>query len=263
MTEGEDEAAARAVVEAHLGVVLTYIDVDGRVDYVVSRDEAQLGCLEVTRCTDQLLKAADLVFPDHDGYPAPGLRHCWMLSTNGHPQYNVMKPRLVGALAELEAHHLVAYDTHMRWWLRHVPTLAAALTVLDEAHVEVARCVPANDGESYLVFMPEFDGMSDGPDGAVAEIEAWLAAEERSRDREKLRQWTPDLARTDIERHLFVWVDEHSSYRVRRPLERDDRLPSVGANLPEPITNLWLVDEQTRHGWHYGPHGWTLVRPVE
>jgi hypothetical protein len=37
-SEGAGEAAARHLVEGYLAVRLDYIDIDGRVDYVIKRD---------------------------------------------------------------------------------------------------------------------------------------------------------------------------------------------------------------------------------
>jgi hypothetical protein len=243
-------------------VTLTYLDVDGRVDYAISDQGVEIGCLEVTRCTNAELKAAEAVFYERDEVPAPMLRQSWLLFTDGHPHYRRMSPRLVGALGVLERHGLDKYEDEMRWWLRHVPSLADALAVLDEAHVESARQFDRPGDGRFLYFMVGNGGMSDGPDGAVEEITTWIRDAGRDRDRAKLRDWQPATGTPEVvERHLFVWLDGHSAYRLTRPLTHDDRLPTSTPELPEPITDLWLVDDDTGRGWHFGTAaGWASVR---
>jgi hypothetical protein len=251
MRERPDEARARQVLETDSSIALTYIDVDGRVDYAISRDGIEIGCLEVTRCTDAELKAAEAVYYERDEFPAPTLRHSWLLFTDGHPHYRRMSPRLVGALRELERHDVDRYEASRRWRLHPDPKLAAALATFAEAHVESAEPVDHPDDGRFLYFMVGRDGMSDGPEGAVAEISQWISDPGRNHDRAKLRTWRSSAGvPTAVERHLFVWVDGHSTYRLVRPLKRDS-LPASAHELPEPITNLWVVDEDTGRGWHF------------
>ncbi|HCB03180.1 MAG TPA: hypothetical protein PLZ93_05215 [Nocardioides sp.] len=116
MSESEDEAAARDLVERELGVALTFADVDGQVDYLFTDAGGRAGALEVTTLTDQKMKEARVAHRTKSpGYRASGrLTACWDVAVDERDaRYNGLVDRLEPPLAALEQADVPAD----RWWM--------------------------------------------------------------------------------------------------------------------------------------------------
>jgi hypothetical protein len=72
--------------------------------------------------------------------------------------------------------------------------------------------------------------------------------------------------------HLFVWVNEHTSFGIARPLSRnepewvaDDQfgLPTAPPDLDDTVTDLWVVHSGSLRGWYWDSEAWrALQEPV-
>lgn len=251
--ERPDESAARKVVEARLGVQLRFADTTGGVDYVFEWAGAP-SALEVTRLTDRREKEGMKVWANRYSVRETHLlRHSWWVVTEGHPQYSTVYELIVPALQELELHQLQEYSSQMDWWLEHSPTLRDAVQRLRSARVSDARHISTKGEVRQVLLSPSGGWVSDGPNGALEELENFLAS--ASDVLEKLRSSAAH------ERHAWIWTDTDTPGRVRRPLESTEwGLPTRAPSLPDEITHLWVVDEQTGNGWTwFRVEGWSTI----
>ena len=120
-------------------------------------------------------------------------------------------------------HDLDEYTVDMDWSMRREPTLREPLALLRAANVEQARPIPTKLPGSQIHLSPSGGWTSDGPDGAVEELDDFLAAKLTDDVRRKLGESGA------AERHAWVWTDGDTPGRVRRPLEEDWGLPSRAA----------------------------------
>lgn len=240
--ESEDEARARRFAGTALGLTFEFTDLTGDVDFT-SADGSL--ALEVTRYTNPKLKmdmkvaaTADYVLPLGTGYD-------WWVTFAGYPRFKGLVQRLYGALQSLESHELECYSDTMRWWLDEVSTLDGALQTLSKEGVLEARRALRQLDVAQLVIMTSGGWNYGGPDRALDLLEARVALD---------RTHTEKLARqTSPLRGLWVWVDEHTEPGLTRALSPEEsRLPGRAPDLPAGIERLWVVDEGSGRGWHWG-----------
>lgn len=261
-TERKDEREAREVVEKVLGVELFFADLNGDVDFRFIRDNRQVA-LEVSRLTRSRDRQGSYEWSrESKSFDAPQLRSSWLVLTDGYPRFDGIDADLGQALHHLEIHSLDCYGESMDWWLGRVPTLNIALHLFRQRKVRAAyayqREGSSKDVEGISKIHLGISGtwMSDGPNGAVEELNKCLALPLVTKKFDKL-----DRAGAD-ERHLWLWVDSFTLGRLREPIrDFDDHrsLPVVAPDLPSFISHLWLVDDVAKHGWLWAANQWSWV----
>jgi len=261
-SERDDERNARSIVERVLKVEMEFADLTGGIDYVFTRGD-RTAALEVSRITrEDRRKGQEAWLKRGQSMEVPHLRNSWIVMTDGYPVYKGIWQPLSAALSQLEMHRLERYESEMKWWLRHVPTLEEVLRELDRRKVRTATsyaCITTHpkDEVSKIILAPSGSWMSDGPNGTVAELNQYLTS---GASEDNFRKLTlSDMS----ERHLWFWVDSHSLERLRDPVLDPDghlALPSIMPDLPEHVTHLWLVDDVVNHGWLWTRDGeWSWV----
>jgi hypothetical protein len=255
--ERPDEAAAADFVGRETQVDFAFSGGLGGIDYEAECDLGRV-VLEVTRFTQpQLLRDWDAAAREEEARPLrTGMS--WLVTFQGYPHYSQLETRIDPALRDLETHGLYRfYRPDMEWWLHHVPTLAEALAILTEEHVVDARALDPSpeDAGSKLYVSPSGSWSFGGADSALAVLEAYLTQEERH----LLKLLAEPASRT----HLLVWCDDATPKELARALE-DDRwvgqLPTRGPDLPQGVTDLWILHETTGHGWHWSvADGWVAT----
>lgn len=251
-----DEQAASSLVSKLTGVTFEFSGGTGGIDFT-SLDHGMRTVLEVTRCTRPSRKKDELAAAAHAGEILPlWTCHSWWVTFDGHPRYTGMAERLSGPLRQLETHGLSEFDRTMHsWWMRISPTLTATVQDLHNNRVLAARILHTREpSEPSQLFISASEGFAyGGPDGALQVLEAFLHTEAKH-----LNKTVNEPA--DV-RHLFVWTDMTTDEALSRALRSTwPAVPTRGHNLHPALDHLWLVDDPTGRGWHYGPHGW---EPVE
>lgn len=261
-SERVEERNARLIVEQVLKTELEFADLNGDVDYVF-RHKGRRSALEVSRITRRAHRQGAYEWQrDGQSIDAPWLRNSWLVMTDGYPRFNGIWESLGSALSRLEMHHVDRYGESMDWWLRHVPTLEDVLETFRQRRVRAAYAY-ARDQMSpeveipKIILNPSGTWMSDGPDGAVDELNKFFDHSLSRAKFEKLKATNAD------EQHLWFWVDSFTLERLREPIHDPGghlALPSASPKIPGNVTHLWLVDDVANHGWLWTRDGeWSWV----
>lgn len=259
--EKKDEKEAREIVEEELGVELEFADLNGDVDYRFVRDGKD-AVLEVSRLTREDHRQGDYEWGRTvKSFEAPWLRNHWIVVSEGYPQFSGLWEALGPAIRDLEVHRISRYGESMDWWLRHVPTLEAALEVFRERKVQAAHPISGDpnsqEAGSTKIYLAVSDSWrSDGPNGAVEELNRQLNDRVAKSKFRKL-----ESAHVD-ECHIWFWVDSFSISRLREPVRDEDHhlnLPDVPPDLPRFVSHLWLVDDVAKHGWIWADGKWAWI----
>ena len=175
-------------------------------------------------------------------------------------RYNGLAQRLEPHLRVLEDNGVDLVDDTAIASMAPGQVRDAALAIVAE-RVLRAKVFPTKDPSMRRLFTtPMGSWTSRGADDALGIIEKYLAA---STDNQR------KLAEADTDQfHLFLWLDSDTDGAVAATftaLEAHDGqlidLPSRPPELPDPITDLWVIHRATGRGWMYSfAAGW---RPVE
>ena len=265
-SERQNEIQAKEFLQEQLGVELIHSDTNGGVDYTFTLTDGSSGAVEITTVTDSDAKRdldAWMRYRDR-AVPAPSLENCWHVTVHSGTRFSGLSERLEPALAALEA---IGVDLFREWTrLDLVGGSAApaseAVQILAADGVVEARVFPTRDEHpSHRIYVGMMGGWTArGSTDALSRIEQALRGK-------------PDNARKLVEAnadsaHLFVWLDDDTPGEISRPFaggyEDWDHfgLPERPPELPDPITNLWVLHRTTLRGWRWSPtQGWTALGP--
>lgn len=264
--ERPNETRAKEIVQRRSDAPLEHHDKYGGVDYL-SVDG--LVALEVTAVTDGTKIGAwqALEKSKTDDSPKSALQSCWIVfAPENAPALKTFVQRVQPLIAELES------EGEDRFELRRTPThmlrkgaLTKIYQALAMAHVSIASSLqghcnledPAHDHE--LVITLSSGGTASGSNAAIRELsDALKLKEDNSR---KL------VASGATHCHLFVWVNDNTSFEMARPLMREVPagaenvwgLPTIAPSLSAAITELWVMHERTGIGWHWNGQLWKSI----
>jgi hypothetical protein len=267
--ERQNEADAKQIVEQILSVSFNHADTHGGVDYI-STD----GCiaLEVTAVTDGAKKGVRdaLRKAGTDKSTSLTLQTCWIVFVpDTQPQMKTFRRRVLPMIAELELAGLTYFEQHRA--TVHVVKEGVHSNLyrrLLETGVERAIHVPHSNHPDNSVHTHKLV-ISTGSGGSVSGSDEALARLTHELDK-KTDNSAKLSATSSAQRHLFVWLDDDTAYRIARPLSRDAPLsPEEGWGLPtnnpslgSDITHLWVVHQRTRHGWLWDGESWHELRDL-
>ena len=266
--ERQDEAIAKRIVERVLGIQLEHADTHGGVDYISTDGTV---ALEVTAVTDGEKQGARAALSRSEAKGSPTrLQGCWLVfAADTQPRMKTFVQRVQPAIAELEFAGETYFDDQPA--AEHViekGDLSHIYLPLLDAGVERATHVPHPDGpedpDHVHRILP-----STGSGGSVSGSDESLdrlmeVLNEKPDNPTKLR------ASGAEQRHLFVWLNDDTSYNIARPLSReapswgDDGwgLPTTEPQLDPAITHLWVVHARSRLGWLWDGERWQKLRDL-
>jgi hypothetical protein len=259
--ERAEEFTARKFLESFLNLNLELADVGGtsQADYNFSKDNLKCS-LEVSRFTEQIQKGLWKGYlQGQEMLHFPLLRSHWLLSARGIPKTKDVEKYIFPALHTLERYFLESYWPSLQsWWFEHERELRAVAEAFEIVGIESAQSrAQMFYQDDNLMFnigiMYGNNWMYGGPDSALEILEEYIARTEDNL--EKLAQTGSD------ERHLWLWLDEHSLRGVSNAFKDEDiALPSRKPNLPPAVTHLWIVNEVNGLGWRFEPEsGWSKL----
>lgn len=259
--ERVEEFTARKFLESFLNLDLQLADIGGtsQVDYNFSKDE--LNCsLEVSRFTDQVQKGLWKGYSHGDEMlHFHLLRRHWLLSARGIPKTKDVEKYIFPALHTLERYFLESYWPSLQsWWFEHERELKAVAQAFEIVGIESAQSGTQmfyqDDNSMFNIgIMYGNNWIYGGPNSALEILEEYIGRTEDNL--EKLAQSGAD------ERHLWLWLDEHSLRGVADAFKDEDAaLPSRKPNLPPEVTHLWIVNDVNGLGWRFDPEpGWSKL----
>lgn len=263
--ERPNEAAAKDIVERISGVDLEHADTHGGVDYL-SPDGTV--ALEVTAVTDGEKEGArdalrKSVAKDD---PTTTLQACWIvLAPDSQSRMKTFVQRVKPALAELELAGVPRFDRqsaaiHVLQGGAH----ASLYKPLLDAGVERAGSVPHSQSQDdpahshRMIVSAGSGGSASGSDEAVDRLMSELNT--RKDNPKKL------LDSGAKQRHLFVWLNDDSPFKMARPLSHPAPpgvvwgLPTVTPKLDPAITHLWVMHERSGKGWLWDGNVWAELQ---
>jgi hypothetical protein len=264
--ERQNEAAAKQIVERVLGIQLEHADTHGGVDYM-STDG--IVALEVTAVTDGEKQGARAALSRSEAKGSPTrLQGCWLVfASDTQTRMKTFVQRVQPAIAALEfAGETVFDDQHAAVHVIERGDFSHIYRPLLEAGVERATHVPhrnrPEDPDHVHRILP-----STGSGGSVSGSDESLdrlmnVLNEKSDNPAKLR------ASGAEQRHLFVWLNDDTSYNIARPLSREAPswadegwgLPTIEPPLDPAITQLWVVHARSLLGWLWDGERWRGLR---
>lgn len=260
--ERAEEFAARKFLESFLNLDLHLADLGGtsQVDYNFSKDNLKCS-LEVSRFTEQIQKGLWEVYSDGDEMlHSPLLRGHWLLSACGMPKNKDVQKYIIPALHTLERYFLDSYWPSLQsWWFEHDRDLKVVAEAFEFVGIESAQSrAQMFYQDDNLIFNIGItygnNWMYGGPDSALEILEEYIGC--TGDNLRKLAQTGAD------ERHLWLWLDEHSLRGVSDAFKEEDiALPSRKPNLPPAVTHLWIVSDVNGLGWRFEPeNGWSKIK---
>lgn len=265
--ERPNETHAKEIVERVMGIELKHADTHGGVDYL-SPDGGV--ALEVTAVTDGGKQGArDALFKSKtEGSPAR-LQGCWIIKVaENEPGMKTFVQRVQPAIAELEFVGETRFEqqramVHVieKGALSHVylPLLKAGVESADYfAHPYRREEDPDHVHRLHLVTVS--GGSVNGSDES---LDLLMDTLNKKRDNPaKLR------ASGAEQRHLFVWLDGDTWFKIARPLGHEAPawadegwgLPTIEPPLDPAITHLWVVHARSLRGWLWDGERWRELR---
>ena len=261
--ERPNEERAKQIVERELRLQLDHHDTHGGVDYLSPDGEV---ALEVTAVTDGEKDGAwkALKKSEAKGAPNSHLQGCWIIFIpDDQADMKTFVQRVQPAIVELELAG-ESYLDAQRAAIQAIQggPLARVYRPLVEAGVERASSVPheRHPDDSHhkhrLFISPGSGGSASGSDEAVG-----LLLDELRPKTDNLRKLRESGSR---ERHLFVWVNDNTSFGIERPLSHEPPagteefwgVPSKAPVLDPVLTHLWVVHERSGMGWLWDGSSW-------
>jgi hypothetical protein len=257
--ERPEEQAARHLIDRVAGIRLEFADTHGSVDYLYT-DGVVAGAVEVTRFTRQDLRASTEAWARgaEAPYESRALTHSWWVGVaNDKVRHKELGKRIEPHLQVLEG-----FPTG-KWFFAQVwegdpgidVTLRSAIRGLKAEHVDSAQWIEfADDPVSRIHISPHGGWMAGKADSALDMVESFI------------RDHPDNLAKLSASaaerRHLFIRIDFHTIGNVRTNVEGE--LPTRRPDLPESVTDVWVVNEQDQ-GWYWsGSSGeWQRVEPED
>jgi hypothetical protein len=261
--ERPNETRAKRLVEHVMRVQLEHHDTHGGVDYLSPDGDV---ALEVTAVTsgekDGAWKA--LRKSEAKGAPDAELQGCWLIFVpDDLPDMKTFVQRVQPSIVELELVGESYFDSQPAaiHTIERGP-LASVYRLLLEAGVERAIFRPHErrpdnpDHKHRLWVSPGSGGSASGSDEALD-----LLLDELRPKTDNVRKLAASGA---DQRHLFVWINDNTSFGIARPLSHqppsgvDDHwgLPSDPPELDPAITHLWVVHARSRSGWLWDGITW-------
>ena len=268
--ERPNETKAKQIVERAMGIQLGHADTHGGVDYLSIKGTV---ALEVTAVTEGARKSSRdaLSRSKAKGSPTTRLQRCWLVFVaDTHPETKSFVQRVQPMVADLE----FAGETYFnqRRAKAHVDNkgeLSHVYLPLLDAGVDRAVPVPHSQSleESDHVHRIRVSAGSGG--GSVSSSDESLsllmeALNEKTDNPLKLH------ASGAEQRHLFVWLDDDTSYNIACPLSREAPswadagwgLPTTSPHLDPAISHLWVVHAQSLLGWLWDGAKWNKLRDL-
>ncbi len=258
-SERGSEVLAREFLESKLKIELAYNDVTGQADYFC----AESGDLvEVTSYFMQdYFENNSAHMEDNLLIETATLSSNWLLLFDCYPKKKHVESEVLPHLQKLEIHHIFELnDSSHRWWMKDVSSLTATLQIFDKFELVSAKTASSDmfrdldPDKRFVCVMPSLSYSYSGPNGAIEHLEEKLF--HNSRDIEKLS------AGTSIRRHYFVWINSFTHPSVKEAFlgENVKNLPSRIPQIDPILTDLWVVEEERKLGWHFNNSaGWRFV----
>lgn len=268
--ERPNESRAKTLVERTMRVELEHHDTHGGVDYLSPDGKV---ALEVTAVTDGAKDGAwqALQKSKAKGAPNAELQGCWIIFIpDDQSGMKTFVQRVQPAIVELELAGETYFDRQPA--ALHAITRGPLTDIyrpLLEAGVERASHAPHRyreedpDHKHRLLVSTSSGGSATGSDDALALLLDQLDA--KKDNPRKLAASGAD------ERHLFVWINDNTSFAIARPLSREapsgggDQwgLPSTAPSLDPAATHLWVVHERSGSGWFWDGAQWRALQESE
>lgn len=267
--ERPNEAIAKQIVERVMGIQLKHADTNGGVDYL-SPDG--IVALEVTAVTDgekQGARAA-LSRSEAEGSPTTRLQGCWtVVVAENQPGMKTFVQRVQPAIAALEfAGEANFDDQHAMAHVIEKGELSHLYLRLLKAGVERAGPLPhpnRPEDPDHVHRIYPITGSGGSVSGSDESLDRLMdVLNEKNDNPAKLRA-------SDAEQcHLFVWLDDDTSYNISRPLSHEAPswadegwgIPTTKPPLDPVITHLWVVHARSRLGWLWDGERWQELRDL-
>lgn len=265
-SERPNEIEARVFLSEQLGVEMRHADTNGGVDYLFDAPEGRTGAVEVTTVTSAQAKAGNAAWlrMRQEQQPTRAVQQCWrVVLDEERAVYQGVIDRLIPHLAALENAGVHSFDENQLpvWLTGGSHDVRAAATGL-RAHAVVQAAVVERSAphDEHHVFVSRMGGWTaKGSDDSLRLLEQELSG--RPDNARKLA-----AANVDQE-HLFVWVDDDTPGEIARPFRGGHvsdwdhfGLPSRDPELPDHISDLWIVDRRSSAGWRWSRgQGWSAV----
>ncbi|MBG6218606.1 hypothetical protein IWX75_003093 [Arthrobacter sp. CAN_A6] len=266
--ERPNEAIAKQIVERVMGIQLEHADTIGGVDYI-SIDGTV--ALEVTAVTDGEKQGARAALARSEAKGSPTrLQGCWLVfASDTQARMKTFVQRVQPAIAALEfAGETYFDDQHAMVQVIEKGDLSHVYLPLLRAGVERATHGPHPDGPAdpdhvhRMWVSPGSGGSVSGSDESLGRLMKVL--NEKSDNPTKLRESGAEQC------HLFVWLNDDTSYNIVRPLSREATtwadggwgLPTTEPQLDPAISHLWVVHERSRLGWLWDGDRWQELRDL-
>ena len=248
----QDEIQACLILERELGRHYEFLDVgsDSRADW--QSLAVCPGLVEVWRCTDQRLYAAQKAWArDASVVNDPRLERTWVVTTDGHPDYRRATPEVLAVVVELQELEVSEVDVQMMKMTGEFWTgPKTSIHRLDKCRVLHLRAFDGGYPPS-MYFSPSGGGAAGTSDDSLREVESRIDAAP------DLRRKLEEASEAD-QRGLFVWVDHATPFSVVHNVL--DSLPSSEPRLRDWLGHLWVVHEGMRKGWSWShDSGWRRV----
>lgn len=266
--ERPNEAFAKQIVERVMAVELDHADTHGGVDYL-SPDGTV--ALEVTAVTDGEKQGAREALRKSvkKGAPNAPLQGCWIVFlSDTTPGSKTIVQRVQPAIVELElAGEMRFEDQRAGIHVNQKGGLSHIYRPLLEAGVERAVYTPHEarpDDPGHVHRLWVTPGSGDSASGSDEALDRLI--DELSTKLDNPRK----LAATGAaQRHLFVWLNDDTSFTIARPLSHDSPswaggdewgLPRAEPVLNAAITHLWVIHARSRRGWLWDGTRWRELR---
>ena len=247
---GLPEELAAAVLGLLPGVDVTETDVPGAppstCDLLVTTANSNWA-VEVTRAMDPVAAASWGAAAKLDWH-LPGLRSCWALVAEDGFRSTRVHNAAAEALPRLDSLGVFSIP---QLGLPHTDSVAQPLLILERAGVNHGSSYPAPSGMTPWVDI----GTSRSGFAPSSDLAYSLQAEiDKTDNRRKL------LRSGAEEHHLFIWVEDDSSY----PAMHDTDTEGVSITLPTEIDVVWAArtlkgDWPITHLWRFENGEWKVL----
>ncbi|KRF03232.1 hypothetical protein ASH00_15720 [Arthrobacter sp. Soil782] len=266
--ERPDETIAKQIVEQVMGIQLEHADTHGGVDYKSSAGDV---ALEVTTVTEGARKGTREALSKSEALGSTTeLQACWIVhAMDTQPRMKNFVQQVQQAIAELEFAGETRFDredaaAHMveKGDLSHI------YQPLLQAGVERAIHFPHPDrpeDPDHIHRIHTVTGSGGSVSGSDESLDRLVKALDKKTDNPaKLR------ASGAEQRHLFVWLDDDTSFSIGRPLahgfpnwaDEGWGLPTTAPKLDPAITHFWVVHNRSGLGWLWDGEKWQELRDL-
>lgn len=267
----ELEISAQSIMKATLALAVEHYDDQSAPkmpDLMVFQDDQEIPA-EVTEAVDQKIKRHYSALSQYGSkISAPNLVSPWHVALRFGARIRDLVPALPLLLKALELCNIksvsmglmpIGNDVHIDGIITK-DSLPFILELLRMGVIQAIQTPEAGDvSEIYL--MSQFVGGSveNSADSIVHWLPELFALPSVVKRVRKLSDWG------GTESHLFVWISEFTDapWDVIQQI-RSDGLPKIDPELPNSVTNLWVVHSREQKGvaWISGK-GWVRVRGAE